>query len=490
MSGVRVLVGTRKGAFVLTADEARKDWDVSGPHFPGWEVYHVAGSPADPDRLYASQSSGWFGQVIQRSDDGGKSWEPVGNDFTYAGVPGDAPVVRRHAAAVGVHPRLAPRAVAHRRRHRLRRRSRTPRCSGPPTAARAGRRSRGLREHGSGPQWQPGAGGMCLHTIVLDPHDENRIVRRDLGGRRLPHRRRRRRPGSRSTRACCPTASPRPLPRSATACTTSRCTRRARRRCSCRSTGTSCAATTAATAGTRSAATCPPTSASRSRCTRTSRRRSTSCRSPATRTTSRPTASCASTAAAPAATSGRRSPNGLPQENCYVNVLRDAMAVDSLPECGVYFGTTGGQVYASADSGDTWNADRARPAGGALGRGADASMIRVVLPAHLRQLAQCEREVSVDAEPTQRGGARRAGSVVPGAARHDARPEHRAAPPVRPLLRLRGGSLARVARRAAARRGRRGQGAVPRHRGDGRRVDQPRAPTRCSRASWLRWTKP
>jgi photosystem II stability/assembly factor-like uncharacterized protein len=48
--------------------------------------------------------------------------------------------------------------------------------------------------------------------------------------------------------------------------------------------------------------------------------------------------------------------NGLPQSNCFVNVLRDAMATDSLDSCGVYFGTTGGQVYASADAGDTWNA--------------------------------------------------------------------------------------------------------------------------------------
>ena len=88
MSGVRVLVGTRKGAFVLTSDGKREQWDVSGPHFAGWEIYHLKGSPADPDRLYASQSSGWFGQVIQRSDDGGKTWEPVGNKFTYDGVPG------------------------------------------------------------------------------------------------------------------------------------------------------------------------------------------------------------------------------------------------------------------------------------------------------------------------------------------------------------------------------------------------------------------
>ena len=53
-------------------------WDVSGPHFAGWEIYHLKGSPVDPDRLYASQSSGWFGQVIQRSDDGGKTWDAGG----------------------------------------------------------------------------------------------------------------------------------------------------------------------------------------------------------------------------------------------------------------------------------------------------------------------------------------------------------------------------------------------------------------------------
>ncbi|MGH8939991.1 MAG: WD40/YVTN/BNR-like repeat-containing protein, partial [Actinomycetes bacterium] len=88
MSGVRVLAGTRKGAFVMTSDEAREKWEVSGPHFAGWEIYHLKGSPVDPDRLYASQTSGWFGQVIQRSDDGGTTWEPVGNRFEYDGVPG------------------------------------------------------------------------------------------------------------------------------------------------------------------------------------------------------------------------------------------------------------------------------------------------------------------------------------------------------------------------------------------------------------------
>src|SRR5690348_14083679 len=80
MSGVRVLVGTRKGAFVLSSDGRRQQWNVSGPHFGGWQVYHVKGSPADPNRIYASQTSDWFGQVIQVSNDGGSTWEAPGGD--------------------------------------------------------------------------------------------------------------------------------------------------------------------------------------------------------------------------------------------------------------------------------------------------------------------------------------------------------------------------------------------------------------------------
>src|SRR5215212_9593694 len=106
MTGTRVLVGTRKGAFRLTSDERRSDWTVDGPYFPGWEIYHVKGSPVNPDRIYASQTSAWFGQIIQRSDDGGKTWSQPGtpagepttssdgmpiaenNKFVYDGVPG------------------------------------------------------------------------------------------------------------------------------------------------------------------------------------------------------------------------------------------------------------------------------------------------------------------------------------------------------------------------------------------------------------------
>ncbi|MEO6748521.1 MAG: exo-alpha-sialidase, partial [Casimicrobiaceae bacterium] len=174
MGGVRVLVGTRKGAFVLTSDEERRQWDVAGPHFPGWEIYHVTGSPVDPDRLYASQTSGWFGQVMQRSDDGGLTWQAVGNQFSYAGVPGThqwydgTPHPWEFKRVWHIEPSPHDRDVVY---------------AGVEDAALfrsddAGatwNEIAGLREHGSGKHWQPGAGGMCLHTIMLDPTRAERI---------------------------------------------------------------------------------------------------------------------------------------------------------------------------------------------------------------------------------------------------------------------------------------------------------------------------
>ena len=174
MSGVRVLVGTRKGAFVLTADGKRERWEVSGPHFPGWELYHVKGSPADPNRLYASQSTGWFGQLIQRSNDGGKSWEPVGNKFVYDGIPGT------HKWYDGTPHPWEFKRVWHLE----------PSLTDPDTlyagvedaalfrstdGAQTWEEVSGLRKHGTGPSWQPGAGGMCLHTIILDPSHPDRM---------------------------------------------------------------------------------------------------------------------------------------------------------------------------------------------------------------------------------------------------------------------------------------------------------------------------
>ncbi len=174
MTEVRVLAGTRKGAFILRSDAKRERWDVTGPLFGGWEIYHFTGSPADLGRLYASQSTGWFGQLIQRSDDGGATWAPVGNEFTYDGTPGT------HLWYDGT-----PRPWEFKRIWHL-----EPSLSDPDTvyagaedAALFGssdggqtwQELPGLREHKSAPSWQPGAGGMCLHTILLDPSHEGRM---------------------------------------------------------------------------------------------------------------------------------------------------------------------------------------------------------------------------------------------------------------------------------------------------------------------------
>ena len=175
MSGVRVLVGTRKGAFILTSDSRRERWETEGPLFAGWEIFHMKGSPVDPNRIYASQSTSWFGQLIQRSDDGGRSWQAMNNEFVYEGVPGThqwydgTPHPWEFARVWHLEPDLHDVDVVY---------------AGVEDAAlfrsndagKSWAELHGLREHGSGASWQPGAGGMCLHTIVQDPDNPARMV--------------------------------------------------------------------------------------------------------------------------------------------------------------------------------------------------------------------------------------------------------------------------------------------------------------------------
>ena len=195
MSSVRVLVGTRKGAFILTSDGKREKWDVSGPHFAGWEMYHIKGSPADPNRLYASQTSGWFGQIIQRSSDGGKTWETPGgekvpgpgempsgasNKFVYDTTAETGKPLTTHQWYDGTQHPWEFERVWHLE----------PSLTDPDTVyagvedaaifrttdgAHSWHELAGLRGHGTGPKWQPGAGGMGLHTILLDPKNPDRI---------------------------------------------------------------------------------------------------------------------------------------------------------------------------------------------------------------------------------------------------------------------------------------------------------------------------
>jgi hypothetical protein len=354
MSGVRLLVGTRKGAFVLTADGKRRSWDVSGPHFGGWEIYHVKGSPAQPNRLYASQSSGWFGQVIQRSDDGGKTWAPVGNTFAYDGEPGphkwydDTPHPWEFKRVWHFEP--AP---------------------GDPDTVYAGVEDAGLfkttdggqtwaelpglRRHETGSEWHPGAGGLCLHTILLDPTNPARIFvaisaagafRSDDGGATW-------RPINRGLRSQYI-----PDPEALVGHCVHRITlHRSRPSTLFMQKHWDVMRSDDAGDSWREVSGNLPTDFGfpievhphEPDTVFVVPIKSDSEHYP-------PDAKLRVYRSRSGGGEWEAMTKGLPQKDCYVNVLRDATSVDTLEPCGVYFGTTGGQVYGSADGGESWTA--------------------------------------------------------------------------------------------------------------------------------------
>src|SRR5947208_1478150 len=279
MSGVRVLVGTRKGAFILTGDGKPKQWNVSGPHFAGWEIYHMKGSPADPNRLYASQTSGWFGQIIQRSCDGGKTWETPGGGMTK--TPDGMPAGESNKFVYDASPETGKPLTTHQwydgTQHpwEFKRVWHLEPSLTDPDAVYAGVEDAGLhrsrpnvlfmqkhwdvmRSDDAGDSWREVSGNLPTDFgFVIDVHAHEPETIYVV-------------PIKSDSEHYVPDGKLR-VYRS-------------------RKGGNEWEALT----------------------------------------------------------------KGLPQQDCYVNVLRDAMAVDSLEPCGVYFGTTGGQVYASADAGDNW----------------------------------------------------------------------------------------------------------------------------------------
>jgi photosystem II stability/assembly factor-like uncharacterized protein len=352
MSGVRVLVGTRKGAFILTADGKRQKWDVSGPHFGGWEIYHMKGSPVDPNRIYASQSGGWFGQVIQRSDDGGKTWEPVGNEFTYDGVPGT------HQWYDGTQHPWEFKRVWH-----LEPSHTDPDVvyAGVEDAAlfrsadggKTWHELSGLRLHNSGPSWQPGAGGMCLHTIILDRNNSNRIFvaisaagafRTDDGGAAWQPINR----GLRSDFMPEPEAEVGHCVHCLAIHPSQPDVVFMQKHWDVMRSDNAGALWHEVSGNLPSDFGFPiAVHAHEPETVYVVPIKSDSEHFP-------PEGKLRVYRSRSGGNEWEALTNGLPQENCYVNILRDAMAVDTLDECGIYFGTTGGQVYASADSGDTW----------------------------------------------------------------------------------------------------------------------------------------
>jgi len=385
MTAIRVLVGTRKGAFILTSDGKRNKWSVSGPHFAGWEIFHLKGSAADPDRIYASQTSDWFGQIIQRSSDGGKTWEqpasgngqdepatpqegapdgpasPKGesNKFCYDTSEGSGRPLTTHQWYDGTQHPWEFKRVWHLE----------PSLNDPDTVyagvedaalfrstdgGKSWHELAGLRGHESGPMWQPGAGGMCLHTILLDANDPDRIFTaisaagsfrsEDAGKTWRPINR-----GLQSQYIPDPTAE------------VGHCVHRIAMHPSrpkvlfmqkhwdvMRSDdgGDSWHEVSGDLPSDfgfpievhahepdtiyvvpikSDSEHYPPEGKLRVYRSRTG------------------------------GNEWEALTKGLPQKDCYVNILRDAMSVDSLDPCGIYFGTTGGQVYASANGGDSWS---------------------------------------------------------------------------------------------------------------------------------------
>ena len=369
MSGVRVLVGTKKGAFILTSDGKREKWEVSGPLFAGWSIYHMKGSPVDPNRIYASQCSDWFGQVIQRSSDGGKTWEQPGgeampamdlmptgvsNKFVYDGIPGThqwydgTPHPWEFKRVWHLEPSLTDVDAVY---------------AGVEDAAlflstdgaTTWKELSGLRGHGTGSQWAPGAGGMGLHTILLDPTNPNRIYiaisaagafRSDDGGINWKPINR----GLKSKYLPDPNAE------------IGYCVHRIAMHPSrpdvlfMQLHWNVMRTDNAGELWTNISGNLPtdfgfpiqvhahdpetvyvvPIKSDAEHYVHDGKLRVFRSRT--------------------GGNDWEPLTNGLPQQDCYVNVLRDAMAVDTLDDCGVYFGTTGGQVYVSPNGGDSWNA--------------------------------------------------------------------------------------------------------------------------------------
>jgi len=382
MSGVRVLVGTRKGAFILTSKRKRKKWRVSGPHFAGWEVYHMNGSPAAPDRIYASQTSSWFGQIIQRSDDGGETWEQPGIDP-------DAVPRLDELPEDGAMPQAAPSLFAYD----------TSAATGKPltthqwydgtqhpwefarvwhlepsptdpdvvyagvedaalfrsdNGGESWQELAGLRGHGTGPEWQPGAGGMCLHTIILDPNDDQRIYvaissagafRSDDGGATWKPINR----GLVSEMIPNPTAE-------VGHCVHNLAMHPSRPGVLFMQKHWDVMRSDDAGDSWHEVSGNLPSDfgfpiavhAHEPETVYVVPIESDSLHYP-------PEGKLRVYRSRGGGNEWQALTDGLPQKHCYVNILRDAMAVDGLDDCGIYFGTTGGQVYCSPDGGDHWS---------------------------------------------------------------------------------------------------------------------------------------
>ena len=374
MSSVRVLVGTHKGAFILTADGKRDKWTVDGPHFAGWDIYHLKGSTVDPNRLYASQTSGWFGQLLQRSDDGGKTWHQPGvpagqepapgpptaapNKFTYDDSPETGKPLTTHQWYDGTQHPWEFKRVWH-----------LEPCLRDSNTVYAGvedaalfrstdggenwHELSGLRGHGSGSSWMPGAGGMGLHTILIDPKNPDRIYiaisaagafRTDDGGKTWKPINK----GLVSQFMPSPDAETGHCVHHMTLHPSKPDTLFMQKHWDVMRTDDAGESWHEVSGNLPTDfGFCIDVHAHQPETIYVVPIKSDSLHYP-------PDGALRVYRSKSGGNEWEPLTKGLPQKDCFVNVYRDAMAVDTLNDCGVYFGTTGGQVYVSPNGGDSW----------------------------------------------------------------------------------------------------------------------------------------
>ena len=155
---VELLVGTKKGAFILQSDASRRDWRVRGPFCETWPIHHLVRAGSD-GTLYAAGGNAWYGPSVWRSEDDGATWSQSSDGLTYGD---DGPTITtiwnltpsNGTLYAGVEPAGLFRSEDH---------------------GQTWSHVAGLREHPSTPEWQPGNGGLCLHSIVPHPTDAERM---------------------------------------------------------------------------------------------------------------------------------------------------------------------------------------------------------------------------------------------------------------------------------------------------------------------------
>jgi photosystem II stability/assembly factor-like uncharacterized protein len=335
---VALLVGTKKGGFVIEGERGGRSWDVRGPLCDGWAIHDMSWDPTTRS-IYAGGASPWYGPAVWRSDDLGTTWSHSSEGLTYGDDGPKIPTVWNVTpSAAGILAGVEPAGLF---------RS----TDGGATWAHVS----ALRDHPSRPEWQPGAGGLCLHSIVVDPADAKRlwvgisavgVFQSEDGGATWTTRNTGVRAGfqpeiypefGQCVHKLVHGAVERNLLYQQNHCGVYRTTDGGAHWQELTQNGLPGEFGFPMVAHPRDPDriwTIPMNGADKGRFM--------------------PDASAAVWRSTDRGDSWKRLSNGLPEENAWLTVLREAMAIDQLEPAGIYFGTEQGTLYGSADEGDSW----------------------------------------------------------------------------------------------------------------------------------------